>query len=468
MSDSTSVSAERHGDAALRIGWASKSITPDQPVNLFGMFDERISTHVEEPCTATALALEGSDGCQAIWVSCDLCGITLEVVSALRAAVADRIPGFAPTNLLVSCTHTHNAPNFGPNEFPPPPPGVMTPTEYRRFFLARVAECAVAAWQARRPGQVAPALGYAVLGWCRRAVYADGTGEMYGSTRRKDFIRIEGPMDPGVEILFTYDAGGALAGAVVSVACTSQTCMCERFLTADFWGPVRRTLRIHFGESFQVLAVAGAAGDQCPDDLVRWGRSEPPRRGIEGCMELARRLSAGVIDAHTHGRRPMCATPVFRHRHVVLDLPAYVMTDAQKAAYEQQIADLTVKGEPDPRSWNGGTLMRARRHLARHAAMGANPRLAVDCNFLRIGDFAVATNPFELYLEYGQRIKARGPAAQTIAAQLSNGGEGYLPTADAMSHGHYSAMPSNIKAGPEGGDLLVSQSLEHLSALWAE
>ncbi|OQA41363.1 MAG: hypothetical protein BWY52_02596 [Chloroflexi bacterium ADurb.Bin325] len=144
------------------------------------------------------------------------------------------------------------------------------------------------------------------------------------------------------------------------------------------------------------------------------------------------------------------------------------MTDAQKAAYEQQIADLTVKGEPDPRSWNGGTLMRARRHLARHAAMGANPRLAVDCNFLRIGDFAVATNPFELYLEYGQRIKARGPAAQTIAAQLSNGGEGYLPTADAMSHGHYSAMPSNIKAGPEGGDLLVSQSLEHLSALWAE
>ncbi len=79
---------------SLQIGWAQDSITPAERVNLFGMFNERISTHVEEPCTATALALKGADGDRAIWMSCDLVNITLDVVEDLRRAVAARIPGF--------------------------------------------------------------------------------------------------------------------------------------------------------------------------------------------------------------------------------------------------------------------------------------------------------------------------------------------------------------------------------------
>ena len=125
----------RNDSRCLRIGWAQTSITPDQPVNLFGMFNERISTHVEEPCMATALALESADGEQAIWLSCDLVGIIIDVVSDLRTAVAERLQGFAPDKLLVSCTHTHNAPNFRTGLFPPPPEGAMTPEEYRTFFL---------------------------------------------------------------------------------------------------------------------------------------------------------------------------------------------------------------------------------------------------------------------------------------------------------------------------------------------
>lgn len=468
MSENPKETAVGRLGGPLQIGWAATSITPDAPVNLFGMFDERISTHVEEPCTATVLAFEGADGAQAIWVSCDLCNITLNVVEALRTAVAARIRGFDPVKLLVSCTHTHNAPNFSTDLFPPPPSGVMSPDDYRRFFLQRVTDAVVSAWESRQPGQVASALGYAVLGWCRRTVYADGTGQMYGTTQSDNFVKIEGPMDPGVELLFTYDADGTITGALVSIVCTAQTCMGEKFLSADFWGPVRHNLRAHFGERFQVLAVVGAAGDQCPDDLIRSGRSEPRRRGLAGCNELARRLTTGVIDAYEHGCQQPCADPVFRHRHAVLDLPAYVMTAAETAHYEKVIADLTAKGEPDSGSWDGGTLLRARQHLKCHAALGPDPRLAIDCNFMRIGDLAVATNPFELYLEYGQRIKGRSPATQTITAQLTNDRASYLPTADALAHGHYSAMPSNIKTGPSGGDLLVEQSLAHLNALWTE
>ena len=454
-----------HKDA-LAIGWAQGSTTPDQPANLFGMFNERISTHVEEPCTVTALALEGADGEHAVWLSCDLVSAALDVVQDVRQGVAERIPGLDADKVLVSCTHTHNAPNFREGVFPAPPPEAMTPKAYRAFFVARSTEVAVRAWESRSPGRIEPALGHAVLGWCRRAVYADGTGQMYGSTQRQDFVKIEGPMDPGIELLFTCDMDGRPTGAVVSVACTPQTCMGQNFVSAGFWGPARRDLRAHFGGDFTVLAVTGAAGDQCPDDLVRWGRSEPKLRGVDACARLARRLTQGVLEGYEAGRRDVAAAPVFRHTHAVIDLPAYVMTGEQVAHYESLVASLTADGEPDPSSWDGGTLLRARRHLERHATMGPEPMIAVDCNFLRIGDLAVATSPFELYLEYGQRIKARCSATQTIAAELTNDVLSYLPTAEALAHGHYSAMPSNIRVGPDGGDQLVARSVEHLNALF--
>lgn len=449
--------------ATLSIGWAQESITPDQPVHLHGMFDERVSTHVEAPCMATALALESADGEQAIWISCDLLNITLHAVQDLRQSVASRIPDFDAEKLLLSCTHTHNAPNFGEM---PTRPGVMRGPSYRDFFLERVTDNAVDAWTSRASGRITPALGHAVIGWCRRVAFTNGTGEMYGDSRRSDFRKVEGPMDPGIELLFTHSADGSLSGAVASITCTAQTCMGKNFVTADFWGPARQYLRDHFGDHFTVLAVVGAAGDQCPDDLIRYGRSEPMLRGRMAAETLGRRLSRGVIEGYETGRRDTVPNPVFKHNHVVFDLPAYVMSDEQGARYEAEIASLTADGEPDPSSWNGGEVRRRRAILTRYSALGPDPVRQTDCNFLRLGDLAVATNPFEMYLEYGQRIKGRSPATQTITAELTNDCLGYLPTREALAHGHYSAMPADVQIGPEGAEQLVERSVAEINALF--
>ena len=94
-------------DSNVLIGWAQGSITPEKPVNLFGMFNERISTHVEEPCTATALALEGADGEHAIWLSCDLLNATLDALQDVRQSVAKQIPGLEPSKVMID-THYFN------------------------------------------------------------------------------------------------------------------------------------------------------------------------------------------------------------------------------------------------------------------------------------------------------------------------------------------------------------------------
>ena len=91
--------------AELLIGAASTSITPEQPIALWGQMHTRISTSVESPCTATVLVLESvTDGKatdSTILVSCDAVAIPDHVRDKTREQVAKRMPGF-PVNKIMS------------------------------------------------------------------------------------------------------------------------------------------------------------------------------------------------------------------------------------------------------------------------------------------------------------------------------------------------------------------------------
>jgi hypothetical protein len=92
----------------------------------------------------------------------------------------------------------------------------------------------------------------------------------------------------------------------------------------------------------------------------------------------------------------------------------------------------------------------------------------VEIHILRLGDAALSTSPFELYLEYGMRIRARSPAALTLHTQLANDSLGYLPTDRAVAAGGYGALIANGDIGPEGGQLLVERILEVMGRLFAD
>jgi hypothetical protein len=85
---------------------------------------------------------------------------------------------------------------------------------------------------------------------------------------------------------------------------------------------------------------------------------------------------------------------------------------------------------------------------------------------LRIGDIAIATNPFELYIDYGVQMKARSPAEQTFVIQLAGDSGRYLPTPKAIDGGSYSALPVSNRVGPEGGQVLVEETVKAIRALW--
>ncbi len=78
----------------------------------------------------------------------------------------------------------------------------------------------------------------------------------------------------------------------------------------------------------------------------------------------------------------------------------------------------------------------------------------------------LTTNTFELYLDWGIQMKARSPAQQTFVLQLTNGCGMYLPTALAIEGGSYSGLPHVNKVGPEGGQMLVDQTVRAMQVLF--
>ncbi len=96
-----------------------------------------------------------------------------------------------------------------------------------------------------------------------------------------------------------------------------------------------------------------------------------------------------------------------------------------------------------------------------------DPAFPIEVHAVRLGDLAIVTNPFELFLDYGIRIKAHSPATQTFVVQLAGGGPaGYLPTQRSVAGGAYGAVPASTNIGPEGGEKLVEWSVDAVRRLF--
>jgi hypothetical protein len=421
----------------LYVGWATIDITPERPVALIGQLHKRISQKVRDPLTATALALEtrGQDGRreQAILISCDLLFIRKSVQDRLKQVVKGRLPDFEAEKLFLNATHTHTGPGFSDRDFGAlydvsKDDGVMKATEYADFFLERAAKIAVEAWRSRKPGGMSWALGHAVVGWNRRAHYFNGSSVMYGKTNQPDFANLEGTEDHGVEMLFFWDRDKAPTGIVVNIACTAQETEGLSEVSADFWHDVRLELRRRLSRDMFILPQCAAAGDNSPHLLFR-ARAEEimrQRRGLSSRQEIARRIVDAVEDCLPPAKQDIQTSTIFKHTVVKADLPPQ---------------------EPPTAPF-----------------YTTDPVTPIEFHVLRLGDIAIATNPFELYLDYGLRIKARSPAVLTFLVQLSCQHCGYLPTQKGVEGGGYSAV--KFVVGPKGGQVLVDETVKQLNTLW--
>jgi hypothetical protein len=428
---------------------------------------------VEAPLWATALALEARDGDrvvdQAVLVSCDLVGIDPEVPRRLRQKLEGKVEGLDLRKIVLNATHTHTGPVTGEKWYEVTEEGVMKPAEYVEFLVGRLAEAVEEAWKKRAPGGVNWGLGYATVGFNRRMVYADGRAAMYGANNRPDFRNVEGYQDSAVETLFFWDAEKKLTGVAVNVPCPSQVVEHANYISSDYWHDVRVVLRERYSPDLQVLAWCSAAGDLSPHPQIRRAADERMRK-LRGNLSETRSIALRIADAVDYAwgavKNEVRTEVPFGHRVEDLALPCRKVTEKEYLSAKAVCDRIAAKPREQWKSedysrrvWHGGVVDRYEKP-AEHAA------LEMELHVLRLGDVAVATNPFELFLDYGIQMKTRSPAAQTFVIQLAAGRGGYLPTEKAVAGGGYSAVAESGLVGPEGGQMLVERTLEAIHGLW--
>jgi hypothetical protein len=480
----------------LKIGWAQTSITPDGPVLMEGQMYMRCSEYVHDPITATALALDNGEA-QAIFVSMDMTEVPVHAFEGLRQRLSQLEVPF--DHISFNVTHTHTSSSFYQDfmrveneqvydpailphfEFPKQ---MLCGARGQKFFIEKIASLIESAWHSRVPGGISAVHEYAAVAFNRRPQFGPQEQTiMYGDCAREDFQRFESGVDTSVELLYTWDDRRELTGVVCNVPCPSQVYELHSFLSADYWGPTRSEIRRKLRKNVYVLPLCGAAGDLAPIDLVRYsktnrqklldwgGQSKEVLRNFDMtqiCQGIGARISEAVVRGCDTAENEIEFSPVFQHEILSMELPIRQVSEeeyrqAQKqveiihhtfsAEHPMQMKDLVQAFEPQ------GVILRYRQQRQ-------SPVFAFQCHILRLGNVAIATNPFELYHEYALRIKARAEAEQVFVVQLANGCGGYLPTRAAVAGGSYSSKPASTVCGPDGGDALVEKTLDVLKSLW--
>jgi len=496
------------------IGWSSADITPDEPVLLRGQYHARVSEGVMDPVTATVMALESGTGPsseKAIMISCDLVAIydgmhdrsDNNLRDNVRKLILESVPELSREHIFLNATHTHTAPYISSDNDSERIYGVrldaMSPAECCEYISKRIAKAGVEAWKNRQPGGISYGLGYAVVARNRIQALLSGKSVKGGSTNRPDFSHVEGYEDHTINLLYTWDNKKNLTGVVINIATDPQCTGGEFSVSADFWHETRMEVRERLGEDLFIYPQCGSAGDQgtlilvgakaenrmqemmfpvSDDNIEERLRSRMSKR-----KRIANQIADAVTDVYPFMDDYIEWDPEFGHRMEIVELTrrkiskeevesALKESEEYKEQYEQLLADFNENPElkERPRWYQDITrihtqMRRGHNIKERYELEKRDPQMPVEVHVLRIGDIVIATNPFELYLDFGIRMKARSPAIQTFVVQLAGDGT-YVPPSRSVAGGAYGAVPASNLVGPEGGQELVEKTLEMINELF--
>ncbi len=498
----------------ILIGWAEESFVPDKKVSLAGQFFERISEFVESDVCATAMAVE-ADGEQMIMVSVDMEGFPEELVALAREKFAKLTDEIDPRKIMIAATHTHAAMKVAGRGAAKSKSGqtidaraaalerflpkdkmyvanvtcgddILTPEEGTELVTDKIALAAKRAWDARKEAYYANEFGRAAVGMCRRVCYDDGSAQMWGDTNTANFVALEGGNDSGIELIYTFDSNKKLTGIVANIACPAQILEQRNCISADYWGRAKAILREKLGDDIYLLGLCGAAGDQCPRDLVRWvepetpiddpnvkrpnvikRKADPSMYDISGCNRVGKRIANELISVYEEITE-LKDEAVFEHKIIDMELPLrrVTMQDYDHAVRE---IEYYIEKNKEKSVYTFEDSARLNVHIGtirRFSEQQNKNVVSAETHIIRFGDISISTNPFELFLDYGNLIKARSLSEQSFIVQLCCGGMGYLPTEKAEKGGHYSAYVSSGEVGHEGGDIFVRRTLDEINKMF--
>ena len=434
----------------LTIGAATKVINNELGTRIQGATVNQVAKSIRDDLEANALYL--SDGSlELLLVSCDIGVVIPSVTIPTREAMA-QAAGIPARNVIIAGTHTHAGPSVVDTCY-----GKGLDTAYLERLQGWLVELAQEAKAAAQPARVGWGAGAARIGYNRRCCWADGSHSMHGDTTRPDFTGLEGPDDPSQVAIFAQDADGKML-AVLHNNTSHPTCFYGAdFYSADFPGAARQCLRDALGP-IPVLFFNGAFGDIALESQLA-DRSYREER--EQKMMRAAHLLAGETLRLLH-EATWCDEPALGHAYDDLEIPVRLPA-AERLDWARSVLARVDAGE-DVKAWDtlfahGATLLQNE--------FGERGADTVAVHGVRIGDVGIATQPCELFCQFGLDIKRRSPAPITAVFGIADGYGGYCPTAAGPLGGGYSGEAIHwCRLAADGGYRITDAAARLLHELW--
>lgn len=419
----------------FRAGAATSTTTPWLGVSINGGMSDRRATHIHDELHARCLVLDDGQTRLAFAV-CDMCMIPREVADEAKRLVHAET-ALPIDNILISATHTHEAPTAAGVFQSDPDPA------YPPFLARRIAdgirravnnlEPAKIGWGAgKEPDEVFNRRWFMKAGFKLDDPFGRGTDKvrMNPPVGHELLDRPAGPTDPDVSIVSVQAMDGRPIAALANYSLHYVGDAGPGAISADYFAI--------FADRMQQLIGAD--------------RLDPPFVGI-----MSNGTSGDINNINFRGGRERRPT-YGQMRHVAHAVADEAFRVYQTIAYHDWVplGARTAELELGVRKPKRDEVAKAAEIVARATAekremrgleeIYARETVLIDkypdsveliVQALRVGDLAITAIPCEVFVEIGLELKAKSPLQPTFTIELANGYNGYLPTPEQHQLGGY-------------------------------
>ncbi len=444
----------------LEVGYGEADLDAPLGGSMPGYFTDRKATGFLDRLKAKAVAFRRGDVAGAL-VALDLVAYGSDQVARCRQAVArsatirgagtgaSKIP---PAHVWVHATHTHT--------------GAMTPRHFTSDAAEIVSDIYIGevddvwnvtlpdkvllavqnALDARRPTEIELAQGPAPdLAFYRRFKMKDGTVRTNPGRNNPDVVAPAGEVDPTVTV-YRFPASKTLIvifGLHPDVIGGTQ-------YSADYPAHLTARLQEQFGRDWGVLFLNAACGNINHIDVSNVDQ----KKGTEESTRIGRSLGDAAIRALSRPETLMGDALAFASRVV----PSRLRTIPEEVV---QQSERLLKDDPaKARSFNGlfapAAVVLGRTKEREQAA---------EISALRLGPTALVGMPGEIFVELARLVQHDSPFDPTRLIGLTNGGLGYIPTAEAYEQGGYESGYRSARFAPGTGELWAKTAISLLNGL---
>ncbi len=406
--------------AALQVGVGRTEITPQEPMPLWG-YTSRTDPfqHTYDPLYCRAVVFYDGTTSAAI-ITLDL-GRTPpgDWVQRIRTHARQK---YSIAQVLLTATHTHAAPNLGPEYHPSP---------WLEEVAGKIDEAIKRARATLQPAVLKTGQGAVDITYDRRLMEADGSVTMLWQNHERRFTQ---PVDQRIKVLQIDSVTGQPIATLVHYACHPVISGSRnQGVTAEIPGVVCSYVREHVGG--ECLFVQGACGDINP-------------------------YQAGALQQH-HDAYPFFVAEAERVGQEVLRIVAHAQPDTSPD-YTIRYQDASIRfGLRHPVSDERLANMLQGRVRAAEMKAAADPNyyLEAPVSILTLGSsFAWAGFPGEFFDDFQVDLADRSPIGQTYFVGFCNGYYSYFPTIQAAAEGGYGAS-WGLLAAAGTGERFVDQAI---------